>query len=87
MAEISERTRLEQIAGKRARLRYAQEIKIPLHEMFTMFDGRVKLVDLGHDYATIEVTSTTPGQSIRLTEPLLDFPSDTLLTQCTLVAG
>jgi hypothetical protein len=83
----AEQTRLEQIAGKRARIRHALQLGTKLHEIFSMFDRRAELVSIDNDVVTVKVTSSQSGESTFLKEPLLDFPSDTLVAQCIMVAG
>ena len=89
MKELSERTKNERVAGKRARLYFAVEQKIPLHQIFTMFDGRVALVGIDRvaDVVTVKVTSSMTGESATISEPILDFPSEALLAQCRMVAA
>lgn len=86
--EVSERTRLEMIAGKRARIKYALAHKVPLNEILRAdYNGLVELVSIEGEIATVKVTSKLTGESTTITEPLLEFPSDALLTQCWMVCG
>lgn len=87
--EISEKTRQEQIAGRKARIAYCLRNEIPLHEVFTNYEGRVELVGFEDDgnTAVVKVRSSLNDEFTTIKESMQDFPSETLITQIMMVAG